>query len=65
MAKISRTVTVYGYETTEGYRETWGRPVTKKKMREWDAKLVYQGERKYQMELEDFIMHAQEVKDEN
>ena len=56
---------VYGYETEEGYRETWNRPATKKEVREWGAKLVYQAERKYQMELEEFIMRAQEVKDEN
>ena len=65
MAKIIRTVMVYGYETDEGYRETWGRPATKKELREWGAEIVYQVERKYQMELEDFIMNAQEVKDEN
>ena len=65
MAKISRTIMVYGYETEEGYRETWNRPATKKEVREWNAKLVYQAVRKYQMELEDFIMNAQEVKDEN
>ena len=65
MAKISRTIMVYGYETEEGYRETWNRPATKKEVREWGAKLVYQAERKYQMELEEFIMRAQEVKDEN
>ena len=62
MAKISRTITVYGYETEEGYRETLNRPATKKEMRLWGAKLVYQGERKYEMEMEDFIIHAQEVK---
>lgn len=56
---------VYGYDTTEGYRETWNRPATKKEMREWGAKLVYQASRKLQMELEDFIMNAKEVHDEN
>lgn len=56
---------VYGYETAEGYRETWARPATKKEMREWGAKLVYQNERRYQMELEAFILNAQEVTDEN
>lgn len=65
MAKITRTIMVYGYETADGYRETWGRPATKRELRDWCAKLVYQAERKYQMELEDFIMHAQEAKDEN
>lgn len=65
MPKITRTVMVYGYETTEGYRETWARPATKKEMREWGAKLVYQNERRYQMELEAFILNAQEVTDEN
>ena len=65
MARITRTIMVYGYETNTGYRETWTRPATKKEIRDWGAKLVYQGERKYQMELEDFIMNAQEVKDED
>lgn len=65
MAKITRTIMVYGYETTDGYRETWARPATKKEMREWGAKLVYQDWRTYQMDLEEFIMRAQEVKDEN
>lgn len=65
MAKISRTVMVYGYETEQGYRETWARPATKKEMKEWGARLVDQAERKYQMDLETFILNAQEVKDEN
>lgn len=65
MATITRTIMVYGYETNTGYRETWARPATKKEMREWGAKLVYQGERKYQMDLETFILNAQEVLDEN
>lgn len=65
MAKVKGTIMVYGYETDEGYRETWNRPATKKELREWGGKLVYQAERKYQMELGDFIMYAQEVEDEN
>ena len=55
----------YGYETEQGYRETWGRPATKKEMREWGGRLVVQEERKYEMDLDEFIMHATEVKDEN
>lgn len=65
MARITRKIMVYGYETNTGYRETWTRPASKKEMREWDAKLVYQAVRMYQMELEDFIMNAQVVKDED
>lgn len=65
MAKITRTIMVYGYETEDGYRETWNRPATKKELREWDGHLAYQEERKYQMELETFILNAEEVKDEN
>lgn len=65
MAKITRVIMVYGYDTTEGYRETWNRPATKKEMREWGAKLVYQASRKLQMELEDFVMNAKEVHDED
>lgn len=63
--KITRTITVYGYETDNGYRETWTRPATKKEMKDWNAKLVYQGVRKYEMDLEVFVMHAREAKDEN
>lgn len=29
--KVTRTIMVYGYETKEGYRETWNRPATKKR----------------------------------
>ena len=65
MAKISRTIMVCGYDTTAGYRETWGRSATKKEMREWGAKLVYQDWRTYQMDLQEFVMRAQEGKDEN
>ena len=56
---------VYGYDTETGYRETWNRPATKKEMREWDAKLVYQAERRLEMELEDFIKNAREVRGED
>lgn len=63
--KITRTIMVYGYEADGGYRETWGRPATNKEMREWNAKLVYKGLRKYEMDLEVFIMHAREVRDED
>ena len=63
--KITRTIMVYGYETDCGYRETWTGPATKKEMKEWNAKLVYQGIRKYEMDLDVFIMHAREVKDED
>lgn len=62
MAKITRTIMVCGYDTEAGYRETWGRPATKKEMREWGAKLVSQDWRTYQMDLEEFIMKAKEVK---
>lgn len=65
MEKISRTIKVYGYETKEGYRETWNRPATKKELEEWEGKLVYQDTRKLAMELEDFVMNAKEVHDEN
>ena len=65
MAKITRTIMVYGYETKEGYRETWNRPATKKEVKEWGAKLVYNAGGKYQMDLENFVLNAQEVKDEN
>ena len=56
---------IYGYETEEGYRETWNRPATKKEMREWGAKLVYQNYRKLEMDLETFVMNAREARDEN
>lgn len=63
--KITRTIMVFGYEADGGYRETWNRPATKKEMLEWNARLAYQGIRKYEMDLDVFIMHAREVKDEN
>ena len=65
MEKITRTIMVYGYETEEGYRETWNRPATKKELQEWGGKLVYQANRKLAMKLEDFVMNAKEVHDEN
>lgn len=65
MAKVTRSIMVYGYETEQGYRETWGRPATKKEMREWGGRLVVQEERKYEMDLEEFVMRASEVKNED
>lgn len=59
--KIRRSVMCYGYDTNVGYRETWGRPATKKELKEWCGKLVSQDLRVYEMDLDKFIVSAEEV----
>lgn len=61
---VRRGVVCYGYETNAGYRETWGKPATKKELKEWEGRLVYHAVRVYEMPLETFILHAQEINEE-
>lgn len=59
--RIRRSVMCYGYDTNAGYRETWGRPATRKELKEWCGNLVSQDLRVYEMDLEKFIVYANEV----
>lgn len=62
--KVRRSVMCYGYDTDTGYRETWGKPATKKELKEWNGQLVYQDIRAYEMSLEAFILNAHEITEE-